>query len=73
MRGIVATEDARVIEIDGVEIKNTKQQGIQLNLGVGILEFRETEIRLHSKIPRLRPAPERRGSEPARNHREQHL
>jgi hypothetical protein len=25
VRGIVATEDARVIEIDGVEIKDTKQ------------------------------------------------
>ena len=36
VRGIVATEDARVIEIDGVEIKNTKEQGIQLNFGVGI-------------------------------------
>ena len=36
VRGIVVTEDARVIEIDGVEIKDTKQQGIQLNLGVGI-------------------------------------
>ena len=35
-RGIVATEDARVIEIDGVEINNSKQQGIQLNLGVGL-------------------------------------
>lgn len=37
VRGIVATEDARVIEIDGVEIKESKQQGIQLNLGAGVL------------------------------------
>jgi hypothetical protein len=36
VRGIVATEDSRVIEIDGVEIDDIKQQGIQLNLGVGI-------------------------------------
>jgi hypothetical protein len=36
VRGIVATEDARVIEIDGVEISDSKQQGIQLNFGVGI-------------------------------------
>ena len=35
VRGIVATEDVRVIEIDGVEITDSKQQGIQLNLGVG--------------------------------------
>jgi hypothetical protein len=36
VRGIVATEDTRVIEIDGVEIVNSKQQGIQLNFGVGV-------------------------------------
>lgn len=36
VRGIVATEDVRLIEIDEVEIKDTKQQGIQLNFGAGI-------------------------------------
>lgn len=36
VRGIVATEDARVIQIDGVDISGVRQQGIQLNFGSGI-------------------------------------